>query len=202
MNEYMKKRWKLIAIGSCIFIILLMLGTCSGGVLSPIPFLYLNSFEGKVIDAETKQPIPGAAVLAVYYKSGPSVGGSISIPVDAQETLTDDKGQFRIPMDLSWFRFHRGMTNGKINIFKPGYGSFPGHKYAQEYIGLNSKNGSEGFAVYALPPLSTYDERKKNARVRPYDEITYSKRKMYVKVINAERKILGLPLMQEAEEEQ
>jgi hypothetical protein len=56
------------------------------------------AFKGKIVDAETKKPIEGAVVVAMYKKypiiSGPG-GGSASI-MHIKEALTDKKGEFHI----------------------------------------------------------------------------------------------------------
>ena len=50
-----------------LFIFLSFLGPCTSGVLAPMPYRSLCPFSGKVVDADTKEPIEGAAVLGVYY---------------------------------------------------------------------------------------------------------------------------------------
>ena len=93
-----------------------------------VPYYYLAPFQGKVIDAETKQPISGAAVLAVYYGESATIQGASTYPVDAQETLSDDKGEFRIAEVKEWFGKHSGRpVTASIIIFKPSYGAFPRH---------------------------------------------------------------------------
>ncbi|MGB7946312.1 MAG: hypothetical protein WCH75_01390, partial [Candidatus Binatia bacterium] len=62
-------------------------------------------YHGTVIDSETKQPIEGAAVLAVWWKEAPAVGHYTVSYYDAQETLTDREGNFTIP----------GVTGGSPN---------------------------------------------------------------------------------------
>ena len=56
-------------------------------------------FKGKVIDAETKEPIEGAVVVVVYNKhsllSGP--GGGYSSVIKVKEALTDQNGEFHFP---------------------------------------------------------------------------------------------------------
>ena len=174
----------------------LILGNCTGGVLSPFPFRYLPSFKGNVIDVETKQPIPGAVVLAVHYKELPSVAGSNSYFVDAQETLTNEQGEFKTPWKLRWFVAYRGYAEGKLTIFKPGYGVFPKHRGCRA-VGENKTWPSPWKRiVYELPKLKTREERKRNARMRTYHEIPYEKQRLYIEAINAERKSLGFPLMQ------
>jgi hypothetical protein len=80
------------------------------------------AFKGKVIDAETKQPIEGVVVVVVYrtwqwwfLEAYPKI-------VNIRETLTDKQGIFRIPSyttiidPVSISRFV------DFIIFKPGYG--------------------------------------------------------------------------------
>jgi hypothetical protein len=83
------------------------------------------AFKGKVIDAETKEPIEGAVVVVTYSKSTVMVPESYTSIINVRETLTNKNGEFYIPSyttiiqplsseDMAWFI-----------IFKPGYGSFP-----------------------------------------------------------------------------
>jgi len=81
-------------------------------------------YRGRVVEPETKRPIEGAAVLAVWWKEAPAPHPIITV-YDAQETLTDKDGNFRIP----------GIIGGSLNplakirepqftIFKPGYEAY------------------------------------------------------------------------------
>jgi hypothetical protein len=114
MSRKKGNTWISILIIGLIFIILLILGTCTGGALSPLPYRHLDTFSGKVIDADRKKPIPGVAVLAVYYKETFSVAGSNTFVVDGQETLSDEKGEFRIPRKIRLFPLLRGYREGKL----------------------------------------------------------------------------------------
>ncbi len=169
----------LVPIILCLFIFLCM--GCSG-VFFPLPYSSLAPFEGKVIDAETKEPISGAVVLAVYYRTTYSVAGSNSYVVDGQETLTDENGEFKIPRKRRWFVLCRGYPEGSLVIFKPGYGRKGTAPPPKQYI------------VYELPKLKTIEERKKNVIYADiYDEIPYKWRKLYIKKINDECISLGVP---------
>ena len=168
--------------------------TCSGGVISPLPYRYLSSFRGKVVDYDTGEPLAGAAVLAVYHTTAYSVAGEVGGVVDGQETLTDENGEFKIPAAMRWFFVvYRGYPRGDITIFKPGYGVFPDHKRS-EAVGVNkSWPPPKMFIVYELPKLKTREERRKNAiYVNTYNEVPYKKREMYMKIINEECLNLGL----------
>lgn len=85
------------------------------------------AFQGKVIDAETKEPIDGAVVVVIYKKypiiSGPG-GGSQSI-MDIKETLTNAKGEFNFPSYTTIIQPFSIEGSADFIIFKPGYGSFP-----------------------------------------------------------------------------
>jgi hypothetical protein len=84
------------------------------------------AFKGKVIDAETKGPIEGAVVAAVYTKVVGGLGpGWSSSPFDARETFTDKDGMFSIPSYTTITQPFSFNSFAEIIIFKPGYGSFP-----------------------------------------------------------------------------
>jgi hypothetical protein len=85
-------------------------------------------YEGKVIDAETGEPIEGAVVLGVWYRIHPNVAGWNSEFYDATETLTDENGDFSIP-GLGLLVFSN-IDTIDILIFKAGY----------EHLGRNSWN--------------------------------------------------------------
>ena len=175
-----------------IFVIILALVSllCSGMSFFRSNNLYLACFEGKVIDSETKEPIEGAAVLAVYHGGSLSVAGSGYFPVDAQETLTDENGLFRIPARTVKSDKASGTAPGNIVIFKPGYGTFPNHKRS-EAVGENkSWPTAEKYILYELPKLTMKEERKSNLPPRP--DIPYSKMKYFVRLISEERVYLGL----------
>src|SRR4030067_3602137 len=53
-------------------------------------------WSGKVIDAETKEPIEGAVVVAVWKKIYSTLTGDSSYFFDAIETITDRTGNFSI----------------------------------------------------------------------------------------------------------
>lgn len=130
-------------------------------------------FKGKVIDAETKEPIEGAVVVAMYYKSpiisGPG-GGSASI-IHIKETLTDEKGEFYIPSYTTIIQPNSVEEFAAFIIYKPGYvnypsrfpayGSFPDYrasplKYmsspAVENFFLKDSFGKQGEIVLSFAP--------------------------------------------------
>ena len=112
-------------------------------------------YRGKVIDKETGQPIEGAAVVAIWRKETPMIAHPDVTFYDAQETLTDQKGNFTLP----------GIRGGSLNpltkireplftIFKPGYEAYGDRKLAQP--------AKEGQTVVELGRLETREERLRN----------------------------------------
>ena len=157
-----------------------------------VPYYYLPPFEGKVIDAETKEPISGAAVLAVYYGEYPTIAGANTYAIDAQETLTDEKGEFNIAEVKEWFGKHPGTpVEANLIIFKPGYGAFPRHRGSRAVGENKSWPPPKRYIVYELTKLKTMEERDDNLIfVKPIG-VPYQKMKNIIKYINKERKSLG-----------
>jgi hypothetical protein len=163
---------------------------------------YLSSFEGKVVDSGTKEPIEGAAVLAVYYKVGSTIAGSVTRAVDAQETLTDPDGQFKIPSKAGRSDDYRGKLECNLIIFKPGYGTFPDHELSMAVGENKSWPSPEKYVVYELPKLITREDRIKNMHhtSRPF-HITNEKMEKFTYILNGERIALGYsPLVIQKEE--
>ena len=80
---------------------------------------YDRSYKGKVIDADTGEPIEAAVVLGVWNKEYPTPGGGVSEFYDARETVTDKNGEFSISgMGL---RVMSNLEPMDVVIFKAGY---------------------------------------------------------------------------------
>ena len=98
-------------------------------------------FKGKVIDAETKEPIEGAVVVAIYEKhtliSGP--GGGYSSVIKVKETLTDKNGEFYFPPYTTLIQPNSIEDYAEFIIYKPGYGSYPNYQVTPR--GLNAVSG-------------------------------------------------------------
>jgi hypothetical protein len=86
------------------------------------PLYSKPEFRGRIINAETKEPIEGAVAVVLYDKwpiiSGP--GGPNSYIFHAKETLTDSKGDFYIPSfsSLTLSSLDAGI---RFIFYKPGY---------------------------------------------------------------------------------
>lgn len=169
---------------------------------------------GKVIDAETKEPIEGAVVVVVYYKTVIRLAPeSFDVIKNIRETVTGKDGIFTIPSYTSITDPLSFDFNVEFIIYKPGYGSFP--KYQKTPSGItrgdhevffSGELGSEGelelwiegekrperkrfkvkFGIVELPKLKTKEERRK-ALLDPVGEKSdWRKQKQLIKAIRKE----------------
>jgi hypothetical protein len=152
-------------------------------------------YYGKVIDAETKEPLEGAAVLIVYKTEQYGLAGAVSHYEDAQEMLTDKNGEFKIPsMRVSTFRILSSWEKyPEVRIFKPGYGCYPMHKDATPDFDYGSLP-SEKFVTIELPNVKkeARDERLRNADCHPSPNVRNNKYKKLFHLLQVERAALGL----------
>jgi hypothetical protein len=172
-----------------------------------------RSFKGKVIDAETKEPIEGAVIVAHYYIRVLVPTGSHSVLTDVREALTDKNGEFSIP---SLTRFIHPLATGDKTFFlvwKPGYkkeeirDSYfltkePG---TVENLAVQTEKGFEmksvRLGIVELLGLKTKKERL-SAMPSPLGEPSdYKKQKELIRLINEEGKNLGLSGRIEIEED-
>ena len=100
------------------------------------PPAYAATFKGKVIDADTKEPIEEAVVVAVWYEATSTISGASTRLKDVTEALTNKAGDWVIEGP-------RGKWGGAITaiytfltgsyytrppefiVFKPAYCSWP-----------------------------------------------------------------------------
>jgi hypothetical protein len=87
--------------------------------------------QAQLVDADTKEPLEGAVVVAVWWKATRTLGGPSEEYHDSVELLTDPQGRFRVEArtfhSLNPLVFFRGPD---FLIFKPGYGRavWPGYE--------------------------------------------------------------------------
>ncbi len=168
---------KRLAIGLiCIFILILSTTGCA------LVHRY-DAYYGKVVDGETKEPLEGAAVLAVYNTEEYGLAGSVYHYLDAKETVTDKNGEFRIPSFMSYtFRPLQSFDrNVWFTIFKPGYGCYPKHKGVKPESLRNGILKAEKYVIIELPKLISREDRLENQRCGPASIPEFK----YIKLINA-----------------
>ena len=65
------------------------------GALPAADAFAAGPYRGRVIDAETREPLAGAVVLVYWIRNAPAIGhGPAESFLGAEEALTDDRGEF------------------------------------------------------------------------------------------------------------
>jgi hypothetical protein len=158
-HGFMRNKWVLIAIVALV----LLVGRCTTHHYGP--------YYGKVVDAETGEPIDKAVVAVWFSTVAGTLGGSVYHVEDAVETLTDADGEFRIP--ARWLYKFQILSawddRGRVSIYIPGYGAYPGNMKA--YASIKEKKSYEilekEYVTYYLPKLLTLKERREDFVRRP-----------------------------------
>lgn len=170
------------------------------------------TFKGKVIDADSKQPIEGAVVVASWSEERATPAGPTTRLKDVKETLTDKNGMWLIEgakggevgNTKAIFSFLTGtyFTNAPVFIvFKPGYCSWPKGFEIASCKGKIKPAGNDKIAegeTVELPKLTNRDDRSKavpgliHADGEKNEEEIIRKQKVFFKLINEELKYLGL----------
>lgn len=141
-------------------------------------------YHGRVIEEATGEPIEGALVLMAFFTEMYTPGGFTTHFVEALETTTDAKGEFRIPAFRAWaFRLpHKWDDISPITIFKPGYGA-----YSMRFI------PQDEHVTISLPRLRTREERLENLGGIIPGNVPDEKLKSLLELEKKEAKNLGLP---------
>jgi hypothetical protein len=162
-----------------------------------------RSFKGRVIDAETKEPIEGAVIVAQYYIRVLVPTGSHSVLTDVQEALTDKEGKFSIP---SLTRFINPLSAGDKTFFlvwKPGYKKedirdsyfFTKEPGAVENLPVQTDKGFEmksvRLGIVELKKVKTMEERRKEIPTRVGEFPDFRKQMEFIRLINEERILFG-----------
>jgi hypothetical protein len=94
-------------------------GGCGGHLVYPS-----GPFRGRVVDAETRQPLVGAAVVAAWFLEHPLAVHGTATAYDVVEVLTDDQGEFVVPHQTN-VALVGSVRPPDITIYLPGYGPYP-----------------------------------------------------------------------------
>ncbi len=161
-------------------------------------------FQGTILDIDTKQPIEGAVIVAVYKKSTMGLGtGTMSSIINIRETLTDKEGNFRVPSYTTFIQPFSWKSQTIFIIFKPGYASIETGNW--HFMGKELKKAQErgwpwtenlkyklhGRGIVELPRLQSREERR-NSKPSPAEDSEhesswyYKKQKLLIKAIRDE----------------
>jgi hypothetical protein len=178
-------------------LVLALLASATSGCGLFFPLVAGGPYRGRVVDAETKAPLEGAVVLAVWENEIPGVSGPGQAYLDSEEVLTDRDGRFVVGEHPPISFFPSWVTGPRISIFYPGYGSFPLYQTSPQMPprgipGLLEMMEKEELVI-ELPRLTTREERLKVIDGAFFDDIPHEKVPSLVRAINIERRALGLP---------
>ena len=172
-----------------------------------------TTYHGLVIDADTRQPIKGAVVVAEWLEEqGTPTGGSSRL-YDVKEALTDAKGEWKIRgprgvrsesledvyIVLSMISFSHYTKTPTFIVFKPGYCSWPKGFQVDSCKGKIKPGGRdqvmEGEAV-ELPKLTSREDRLINQAIWPSlmdgNKELNKKIENFIRLKNEEKRYLGL----------
>lgn len=156
------------------------------------PVRYDGPYKGRIVDADTGQPIEGVVVLGEWSKVAVTPAGGVSSYYDAKETLTDKNGEFEI-RGLG-LKILSNVAPMNVLIFKAGY----------EYIGFGPWESFELDPIFkkkiswegekAIIPLRklTLEERRQKGNPDYPSKAPEEKIKLMLREINKNRTEQGL----------
>jgi hypothetical protein len=144
------------------------------------------TYQGKVIDADTLQPIEEAVVAAVWNEDRSHIAGYIVRFKEAKEILTDKNGDWSIKgpegadgyldpfISFLFGKYYR--RNPFFIIYKPGYWGTrtsppPGRFGFGAYAYVDKKHGLEGIVL--LRPGETWDEVREFSKKYPVGSVPF-----------------------------
>lgn len=173
-----------------LFVIIPLMAGCLPGRL----IYHSESYRGRVVDAETKRPLEGAAVVAVWQREAALFGGHGPAYDyhDALEVVTDAQGEFTIPAQTHVTLIGR-ITEPRFVVYYPGYVPYPG-------VGTKPQGEAEKLSYerkvfeIELPMTKTRDDRGRHADRPVYldHRVPEAKTPTLMTLINQEREALGL----------
>ncbi len=103
-------------------------------------FFSKPEFKGRILDAETKEPVQGAVVAAIYHKYSYHLFGAGTEICNTRETLTDENGEFRIPSYYTIIDPFSLEDKTSFIFYKPGYAPGAVHNSPIYYFGNYPEN--------------------------------------------------------------
>ena len=150
-------------------------------------------YRGQVLDAETKAPLAGAVVVALWRRDRVYPFHITTEHYAVRETITDSEGRFSLDAKHVEEGAPRRTRRPEFLIFLPGYGVFP---YLQRSPtgflgGVFERDG----ATVELPLLEGRDARRKNLQSfgpHSFSETPYKDLPSLMSAINEEHIAVGL----------
>jgi hypothetical protein len=157
---------------------------CGGHLVYPS-----GPFRGRVVDADTGQPLVGAAVVAAWFLEQPLAVHGTATAYDVVEVLTDDKGEFMVPHQTH-VTLVGSVNEPRITIYMSGYGPFPWSQRAP--TGEALRDAFQEPTVIELVRGSTREKRLEYLDRAWVSGVSEEAIPNFVRLLNDERQLLGL----------
>lgn len=150
-------------------------------------------YRGQVVDAQTKAPLVGAVVVALWWRNRVYPFHSVAEHYAVRETVTDAEGRFLLDVKDVEESAPRRTYHPEFLIFEPGYGSYP-----RKHVSPTGFTGGifEGRgAVVELPRLVDREDRRQHLWLfgpYSYSDKPFRDLPQLMRQINAERIAIGL----------
>ena len=149
-------------------------------------------FEGRVVDADTGEAIPGAAVIVFWMRTIPNPAGEAHRFYDARWGVSTSDGRFMVPrVNPPWFKPF--MTGAYLSCVAPGYLPYEFTPSDETQQGSRLRRGPLTLRVRRVPDL-TREERLRRWRELSADNLLWLPHPMFEKFtssINRKRVEMG-----------
>jgi len=149
-----------------------------------------DTYRGKVIDAESKEPLVGAVVLAIWYREAPGLGHPAEGYYDALEVLTDAQGEFTVPAKTHVTTFGK-IREPQLVIYYPGYGYYNGFQVRPTDKEVRAAYEQRFFHV-ELRQWKNREEQIRNVPSIGVSRVPEAKMPNLSRLVNEELQTLGL----------
>jgi hypothetical protein len=161
-------------------------------------------WKGRIVDAETGQPLAGVIVLASWWRRSPGAVHERREFHEAHEVVTDADGRFVVPaVPTSATSPFARVQGPRVIIFKGGYGQwqFRGEpplrgsdaEQRSDWLEEAWKRFAREGIVIELPPLKTREERRDfRGMARPDPDIPGAKIGALTRALDAEEEWLRM----------
>jgi hypothetical protein len=150
-------------------------------------------YRGQVVDAETKAPLAGAVVVALWRRDRISPVHSVSEHYAVREVVTGADGRFVLDVRDIEEKAPRRTYHPEFLIFMPGYGKFPGRQVAPRGFtgGIFERAGT----VVELPRIVDREQRRKHLLLfgpGDFSDQPFRDLPELIRRVNEERVAIGL----------
>jgi hypothetical protein len=175
--------------------VLLFTALWSVGVAAPV--LGEDTYHGRVVDEQTDQPLVGAAVTVIWFRS-PILGLESTRDFhSAQETVTDSQGKFSLSVSpgIDWNPFTYIRKEPQIVVYQPGFEpTWAGWMDRNNYnSGVELAEALKKGTTIRLQQVKTEDQRRfADLGAVAHTVVPHHAIPILVRVVNVQRKLAGI----------